>query len=153
MKNILKQSETPVSDVTNTSVEADRQQPLTAQTPVSDATDSSVCETPSRPLRRCPCCLRQLPDSHFYAKNKQNEPDSYCKDCRKAMNRQRRKEKTCPDAKDDAPPLYPVITRVGEREVRMQLILNALQTVRDNARRKCRKRHKEEFRTETGLTY
>lgn len=153
MKSILKQSETPVPGVTDASVQADRHQSLTAQTPVSDATDSSVCETSSRPLRTCLCCLRELPDSHFYAKNKQNEPDSYCKDCRKTMSRQRRKKKVCPPEKEDAPPLYPVITRIGQPEVRMHLILNALQTVRDNALRKCRKRHTEEFLQETGLTF
>lgn len=153
MKNILKQSETPASDVTDTSVQADRHQSLTAQTPVSDATDSSVCETSSQPLRGCPCCLRELPHSHFYAKNKQNELDSYCKDCRRAMNRQRRKEKICLPEKEDAPPLYPVITRIGQPEVRMQLILDALQTVRDNVRRKSGKRHTEEFLQETGLTF
>lgn len=153
MKNILQQSETPVTGVTDTSVQADRHQSLTAQTPVSEATDSSVCETSSEPLRRCLCCLRQLPDSHFYAKNKRNKPDSYCKDCRRAMNRQRRKERVCLPEEEDAPPLYPVITRIGQPEVRMQLILDALQTVRDNARRKCRKRHAEEFLQETGLTF
>lgn len=153
MKNNLKPSETPVCDVTDTSVQADRHQSLTAQTPVSDATDSSVCEPPLRPLRSCLCCLRELPDSQFYAKNKQNAPDSYCKDCRRAMNRQRRKEKVCLPEKEDAPPLYPVITRIGQREVRMQLILDALQTVRDNARRKSGKQHAEEFLQETGLTF
>ena len=153
MKNILKQSETRVSGGTDTSVQADRLQCLTGQTPVSEATDSSVCETSSQPLRTCVCCLRQLPDNQFYVKNKQNEHDSYCKDCRRAMNRQRRKEKLCPPEEMDAPPLYPVITRIGQPEVRLQLILNALQTVRENARRKSGKRRAEEFLQETGLTF
>lgn len=60
-----------------------------------------------------------------------NGPDSYCKECRKDVNRLNRKLRAYRPEAEETPPRYPVITDIREREVRMQLILNALYTVRE----------------------
>lgn len=145
MENIRKQEETLVSVMTEASVQRDRVQCLSRWTPVSDVTESSVCPPPLALTRRCQRCFRELPLSAFYTKDRQHTPDSYCKECRKVANRMRRKGKVCLPEAEDIPPSYPVITRIEEPEVRMSLILHALQTVRECITRKYEMQREQEF--------
>lgn len=58
-------------------------------------------------LRRCRCCRRALPAEDFYFRKSKNSHDPYCKECRKAYNRLRRKMQTVGDllsAEAQAPP-------------------------------------------------
>lgn len=145
MKNMQNRDKIQDSSVTDSSVQRDKLQCLSQCTPVFSATDSSVCQPPQQPLRRCGNCQGQFPASAFYMKDKQGMPDSYCKECRKEANRLRRKGRICPDSVEDLPPSYPVITRIGQREVRLHLIMHALETVRQIAGRKKREQHEREF--------
>lgn len=144
MKNMQKQNSIPVSDVTNTSVQHDKRQCLERCTPVSHTTDSSVYP-PIQSTKKCLCCQRELPLSAFSVRDKQHNPDTYCKDCRKAANRIRRKtNETLPEEKVPTR-CYPVITNIKQRDVRLELILNALQTVRQSMACKRRKRCEREY--------
>lgn len=145
MKNIRKQDEALVSKPTNSSVQRDKDQCLIRQTPVPVTTGTGVCEPLSPGTRKCMRCLRELPSSAFYMKDKRRTPDCYCKECRKTASRMRRKARFRPAGAEDIPPSYPVITNIEQREVRLQLILHALQMVRESAGRKCRKRHEYEY--------
>ncbi|WP_418698864.1 hypothetical protein [Bacteroides sp.] len=148
MENIRKQDETLVSNLTDSSVQRDKDQCLSRQTPVSVVTDNSVCQPSLSTTRKCVRCLRELPSSSFYTKDKRRTPDCYCKECRKTANRMRRKVWFRSADAEDIPPSYPVITNIEQREVRLQLILHALQMVRESAGRKCRKQHEHEYRHE-----
>lgn len=145
MKSKQQQNFMPVSDATNTSVRHDRPQCLTQCTPVSSTTDASVCQSPVQPTRKCRHCGQDLPVSAFYTRDQRHKPDSYCKECRKTANRIRRKADETSPKEEVAARCYPVITNIGQREVRLQLILNALQTVRENMARKRRKRCEREY--------
>lgn len=139
MKNIQKEGFVPTSIPTDTSVQRDKLQCSTRQTLAPDATEASVCQ----PLQRCSCCRRLLPVSAFYRKGRLQRPDNCCKECRKADSRLRRKSAEFSQA-DDARRSYPVITDIEKRSVRMSLIQNALQVVRESVLRKRRRRYEEE---------
>lgn len=147
MKNIRKPAETLLFVMTDTSVQPEGHQCLSRQTPVLEATEASVCPSPL--TKRCRRCLRELPLSDFYLKNRLHTPDSYCKTCRKEDNRLRRKQRTCPaEAESSTAPRYPLITDTDDPELRMSLIRHALQTVRASVLRKRKRRYEEEARIE-----
>lgn len=74
MKNIRKQDEALVSKLTNSSVQRDKDQCLIGQTPVPVVTGTGVCEPLSPGTRKCMRCLRELPSSAFYMKDKRRTP-------------------------------------------------------------------------------
>lgn len=144
MKNMQRQNSTLASVAINTSIQPDRHQCLTRQTPVSGKTDSGVCHPPLQPTRKCLRCRRELPPDAFYTRDKQQRPDSYCKECRKAANRIRRKAGNARTEGETCPRRYPVITDIRQRDVRLHLILKALQTVRESVERKRRKQRESD---------
>lgn len=145
MKNMQNRDKIQDLSAIDSSVQHDKLQCLSQCTPVFNATDSSVCQPPQQPLRRCGNCQSLYPASAFYMKDKQGTMDSYCKECRKTANRLRRKGRIRSGSVEDLPPSYPVITRIGQREVRLHLIMDALETVRQIADRKKREQHEREF--------
>lgn len=144
MKNMQRQNSTLASVAINTSIQPDRHQCLTRQTPVSGMTDSGVCHPPLQPTRKCLRCRRELPADAFYTRDRQQRPDSYCKECRKAANRIRRKAGNAHTEGETCPRRYPVITDIRQRDVRLHLILKALQTVRESVERKRRKQRESD---------
>lgn len=145
MRNMQKQDYTPVPDATNASVQLDKRQCLRRCTPVFSTIDASVQQSPMQPTRKCICCQRELPVNAFYSRDKSKKPDSYCKECRKVANRIRRKADDALMKEENSVPKYPVITNIHERDVRLQLILHALQTVHENMDRKRRKQREKEY--------
>lgn len=145
MKNEQKQNSTLVSDVTNASVQHDKHKCLKRCTPVSSVMGSSAYQSPVQSTKKCLCCQRELPLNAFYTRDKQHHPDTYCKDCRKEANRIRRKTNDpLPEEKVPAR-CYPVITNIKQRDVRLELILSALQTVRQSMACKRRKQCEREY--------
>lgn len=144
MKNNQKRNFTLASDITNTSVQHDKRPCSARCTPVSSTIDSSVYQPPARPTKRCPGCQQELPVSAFSVRDKRHTPDTYCKECRKAANRIRRKSNNTHQEEKAPTRCYPVITNIGQRDVRLRLILHALQTVRQSIARKQRKRCESE---------
>lgn len=110
--------------------------------------DACAEQMPFSTTRICMCCGRQLPADYFYMRDRQHTSDSYCKECRKAANRQRRKSKMYLSAAKEDVPGYVVITRVEQREARLELILHALQIVHQRIARQREKVHEEEFQKE-----
>ncbi len=145
MENIRRKDETQVPVPPEACVQADRDRSLSRQELVSDNSDTSLCRPAPQEWKYCAECRRELPLGAFYRQGKQHEPDSYCKECRKAINRLGRKLRTYAPEAEERPPRYPVITDIRQREIRIQLILNALCTVRQSIMRKNRKRREEEF--------
>lgn len=143
MENIRRKDGTQVSEPSETCVRADKDKCLSRQTLVSDNPSASPCRADAQEPKHCARCRRELPPGQFYQTG--NGPDSYCKECRKDVNRLNRKLRAYRPEAEETPPRYPVITDVREREVRMQLILNALYTVRESVMRKDRKRREDEF--------
>jgi len=143
MKNIRKEGFEPLTDLTDTSVQRDKLQCSTRQTLAPDAMEASVCQPVSQPLRQCSCCRRLLPLGDFYRKGRLQKPDNCCKECRKAESRLHRKYAELSEAGKPRRH-YPVITDIEKRSVRMMLILNALQVVRESVLRKRRRRFEEE---------
>lgn len=93
-------------------------------------------QTLEKDVRRCGCCHRELPLDAFYMVNKQTSAfDNYCKACRKELSATRY-YRSLPT---DEPPRYPVITKTEDKELRMHLIMNALQVVRASVLRKRRR--------------
>lgn len=102
-------------------------------TPFSTAA-TSIC-------RNCKC---ELPLELFYVNKTTLCPDKYCKECRKSISRkQYGNGKLSETALPDRLP-YPVITQIEDREIRMQLIMHALQVVRLSIERKKTKMQEEE---------
>lgn len=97
--------------------------------------------TPStqQPTFLCKNCERELSREFFYVNTRTQCPDKFCKECRKAFSRRQYNsgKRTQPVSSDRAP--YPVITEISDRELRMQLILNALHVVQESMERKKRK--------------
>lgn len=151
MKNIRKEGFEPLIDLTDTSVQRDKLQCSTRQTLAPDAMEASVCQPVSQfvqnpvrqPLRQCSCCRRLLPLGDFYRKGRLQKPDNCCKECRKAESRLHRKSAELSEAEKPRRH-YPVITDIEKRSVRMMLILNALQVVRESVLRKRHRRCEEE---------
>ena len=144
MKNMQRQNSTLASVAINTSIQPDRHQCPTRQTPVSGRTDSGVCHPPLQPVRKCLRCRKELPADAFYTRDRQQRPDSYCKECRKAANRIRRKAGHGREEREACPRRYPVITDIRQRDVRLHLILKALQAVRESVERKRRKQRESD---------
>lgn len=136
------------SDLTNTSVSHDTHKCLSRQAQVSDTTDTCVYQMPLSATRICTRCGRQLPTDDFYIRDRRHTSDSYCKECRKASNRLRRKSKAHPPVLKEDTPGYIVITRVEQRETRLELIMHALQIVHERIARQREKTHEEEFKKE-----
>lgn len=90
-------------------------------------------QTLEKNVRRCGCCHRELTPDAFYMVNKQTATlDNYCKACRKELSATRYRR----SLPADEPPRYPVITETTDQELRMRLIMNALQVVRASVLRR-----------------
>lgn len=87
----------------------------------------------------CKNCERKLPIEFFYVNKHTQCPDKFCKECRKAFSRRQYNsgKRTRPISPERTP--YPVITEISDRELRMQLIFNALHVVQESMERKKRK--------------
>lgn len=86
----------------------------------------------------CGRCKRSLPAEAFYINKKTGCPESYCKECRKAISQQQRDiDKSNLVTKCHTE--YPVITRMTDPTLRKALILRALQTVAASIERKRQK--------------
>lgn len=85
----------------------------------------------------CGCCKRELPLEEFYM-TRRTVRDGYCKACRcQASQRGYSTKRRCNNKRRRN---YPVITDIADREVRLELLRNALQTVSQSMERKSRKR-------------
>ena len=85
-------------------------------------------------LRTCGFCLKKLPLEAFYINKRTQNPDNYCKECRKATCRKRyHHTQIVNDTRS-----YPVITETNDYSLRMTLILHARQVVRESIARKRR---------------
>lgn len=93
----------------------------------------------------CSHCKRELPAEAFYFNSKKQCHDNYCKECRKQSSRRQRENKSC-FSFVNFNRCYPVITRTDDEQIRMLLILQALQKVRESVARKLRKQHEKEFK-------
>lgn len=95
----------------------------------------------------CGCCKRSLPASAFYINKKTGLPGNYCKECRKTVSRNHRKNEKRSLAYDRESN-YPVITSTEDPMLRRELILHALETVAASIERKRRKVRESEFEYE-----
>ena len=95
----------------------------------------------------CGCCKRSLPASAFYINKKTGLPGNYCKECRKTVSRNHRKNEKRSLA-CDRESNYPVITSTENPTLRRELILHALETVAASIERKRRKVRESEFETD-----
>ena len=100
----------------------------------------------------CGCCKRSLPASAFYINKKTGLPGNYCKECRKTVSRNHRKnEKRSLACNRESS--YPVITSTEDPTLRRELILHALETVAASIERKRRKVRESEFESESGSEF
>ena len=95
----------------------------------------------------CGCCKRSLPASAFYINKKTGLPGNYCKECRKTVSRNHRKNEKRSLAYDRESS-YPVITSTEDPMLRRELILHALETVAASIERKRRKVRESAFEYE-----
>ena len=93
----------------------------------------------------CSHCKQKLPASAFYYNRRKQCYDNYCKECRKLSSRKQRCRDSYLQNINTSRP-YPVITCIGDANVRMLLILEALQKVRESVARKLRKQREQEFK-------
>ncbi|WP_455666295.1 hypothetical protein [Phocaeicola sp.] len=96
-------------------------------------------------IKICGHCKRELPMEAFYFNRQRQCHDNYCKECRKLTSRKQRKNENCFRYVNNEPH-YPVITKIGDAKLRMFLILQALQRVRESAAEKRRKQYEQEFK-------
>lgn len=80
----------------------------------------------------------------FYINRKTQSPDNYCKECRKASSRARRETEIRLKIVNNQR-IYPVITRIHDRTLRLELIRHALQMVRESTERKRKQLHETEY--------
>ncbi|MGR4858299.1 hypothetical protein ABLT32_04320 [Bacteroides pyogenes] len=92
----------------------------------------------------CSSCKRELPLNCFYMRKKSCCPDSYCKECRKDMNRRKYTNERAVRIASSVRLPYPVITEIEDRETRIRFIMNALRVVRLSVERKRRRMQEEE---------
>ena len=93
--------------------------------------------------RICSCCHRELPLAAFYIDKHTQHPDRYCKECRKAVSKTRHKNTLIENERS-----YPVITRIADRELRMSLLLHALEVVNESVARKRKQQRDQEYRND-----
>lgn len=84
----------------------------------------------------CKNCKRELSLESFYVNKTTQCPDRYCKECRKSLSRRQYSSGKRLRPIAGAEPSYPIITQVEDRQQRIQLIRNALQTVQQSMERK-----------------
>lgn len=92
----------------------------------------------------CKNCQRELPLESFYFNKTTLCPDKFCKECRKSISRKQYSSGKITKASLPEEHDYPVITEIGDRETRMQLIQHALEEVRLSMERKKKRVHEEE---------
>ena len=85
----------------------------------------------------------------LYINKKTGLPGNYCKECRKTVSRNHRKNEKRSLA-CDRESSYPVITSTEDPTLRRELILHALETVAASIERKRRKVRESEFEYESG---
>lgn len=101
------------------------------KTKMSLLTEKTICI--------CQKCKRELLLDAFYVNKTTLKRDKYCKECRKEMSRWQYSNKKCSRSltTDKAPGL--VITQIEDRELRIKLILRALEVVHQSMERKKKK--------------
>lgn len=92
-------------------------------------------QTLNPPIRTCHSCLRELPAEAFYVNRKTQVLDYCCKECRSAASKKRYMDS---HSVNDTH-MYPVITDIQDRILRMELILHARQVVNESMARKRRR--------------
>ncbi len=93
----------------------------------------------------CSHCKQELPAEAFYYNRHKQCYDRYCKECRKQSSRKQRNSGM--DLQNvNANRRYPVITSIRDAKLRMFLITQALQKVRESVQQKLRKQHEQEFK-------
>lgn len=97
-----------------------------------------------QPTSLCRNCMRELALDYFYLNKATQRPDKYCKECRKSLSRHRYNSEKCAQETAVEEISYPIITQIENREMRIQLILHALQVVRQSIERKRVKTRLEE---------
>lgn len=114
------------------------------KTELSSLSEQSTC--------LCRKCKRELPRDLFYVNKSTQSPDKYCKECRKLMSRRQytNDKRTRPMFADKTP--SPVITQISDRELRIKLILHALEVVRQSmARKKLRMQELEDSLSDAAI--
>lgn len=136
-------------------------------TPVLSTGHASVAQCPMSPheLRRCAHCRRWLPLSEFYVRTTDGHPDCYCKECRRAIVRIRRKGQdlstahptrlrtsTSSKSRTKSSCARPsrakrrlLIVQTADPALRLTLILEAKQKVRESVERKRNLMKMEEY--------
>lgn len=102
---------------------------------------TAMKQIPESNLRFCGCCHRELPIGSFYVDKRTLAPDYYCKECRRSRSNARYR-RLLPAS---APLPYPVITEISDSSLRMSLIMNALNVVRESVLRKRKRLCEEEL--------
>lgn len=97
------------------------------------------------PVHVCSHCKRELPADEFYFNSKKQCHDNYCKECRKLSSRKQRKNDSNSQSVSEHR-YYPVITQIGDTQLRMLLIQQALQKVRESVAKKRKKQYEQEFK-------
>lgn len=87
-------------------------------------------------LHNCRNCMKKLPAEAFYLDKRTRQPESCCKECRRAAGRKRYIDSHFVNT---TPPSIPIITDTQDRNLRLTLILHALQVVKESVIRKRRK--------------
>lgn len=92
----------------------------------------------------CGHCKRELPKEAFYFNQRKQCPDNYCKECRKrSSGKQRNNDQDFNFVNRKR--MYPVITQISDSKLRMALIMQALQKIRESVEKKRKKQHEQEF--------
>ncbi|WP_291530590.1 hypothetical protein [Bacteroides sp. UBA939] len=94
-------------------------------------------QNPIKTTHICSYCKQELPLENFYIRKGKQQPDNYCKECRRIKTLVHKKSKSTSRPKNNAPQRV-VITSVLDREERMRLILQARQKVNESIARKKR---------------
>lgn len=92
----------------------------------------------------CGHCKRTLPLTAFYINKKTGLPQNYCKECRRAANRQSRLDEKMLAATDHDKKRV-VITQIEDPMLRMHYLMKAINTVHESIRRKKARQKEEEI--------
>ena len=87
---------------------------------------------------------------HAFSNNSNGRPESRCKECQRTRQRQRRQAAGNTQQATASKPERVLITDVAERETRLEMIRNAIETVQLSMIRRACKQHENEFYLETG---
>lgn len=111
--------------------------------------EDTQASQPAPSQRICSSCHRPLPLTAF-SNNSNGRPESRCKECQRTRQRQRRQAAGNTQQATASKPERVLITDVAERETRLEMIRNAIETVQLSMIRRACKQHENEFYLETG---